>query len=1009
MNNQNIFTKLLYCCDSEEMQQRQWQSITILAALFISASLIVTELCRLHKQPGMVGLQSFLYLGFVLLFVVIALCIYRSNKTEYKPFTSHPLLIITIAVVTMAVYENPLGQSTILYALPVVMASLLISPNSSFAYAAISSVAYSIVFFLLRDQTQVTLPILSLFGIFVLATVSWLLTKHINLINNNCKKALRKNEERIRKIIDNIPDGVIIVENGAIVYLNTRICEITGYEDTELLEISIFDIATSEEKENLPVSYSQVCESKQLPQEHIYWINRKDNTRRCIRNRYTILTANNQSITLFIITTDITEQKIQKIELESVARISRSLRSIQSRQDIYSVLLEQSCSLLNCGSALIAIINDKNGKLEVQQAFGGWSRLHGIHIDLGESIIKQVVETGDITMCDDIRKVPFLDRMDLVDRDFASAAVSIATQSKPFGVLVVGRDKSFTQEEIQALTALAEVAASSLHRTHLYENSQRQMEQMKIVDSINRSLTETLLLSEIYARLEQGIKELYNEVSAILISRYDPSNRLITCAYASNEGKLVDISQFPPIPISPPGHGPQSEAILSRFPIITNNLDARLETAFVNIFIGKEPSPRSAIYAPLISKGQVMGVLQVQSYLPMNFTQTDAEMLALVAHAVASAIDTAELFNETQQRLKRLTSLRTIDMAINASMDLRVTLNILLEQIVSQLSVDAASILLYNEKTHLLNYAAQYALRSNQIPNESIRLGQGLAGRAALERQTISIPNLQDTGYDDIPEYWLTVENFLACWASPLIAKGQIKGVMLIFHRTAIDPDPEWIDFLETLAGQAAIAIDNATMYSDLQRSNLELMLAYDTTLEGWSHALDLRDHDTEGHTQRVAELSTRLAQVMKLTDDELIQVRRGALLHDIGKLGVPDHILHKPGPLSEQEQEIMRRHPEYAHEMLSSIDFLAPAIDIPYCHHEKWDGSGYPRGLSGDQIPLAARIFAIADVWDSIRSDRPYRTAWSIEESLAHICQESGKYFDPLIVKIFIESEIWK
>jgi putative nucleotidyltransferase with HDIG domain len=179
--------------------------------------------------------------------------------------------------------------------------------------------------------------------------------------------------------------------------------------------------------------------------------------------------------------------------------------------------------------------------------------------------------------------------------------------------------------------------------------------------------------------------------------------------------------------------------------------------------------------------------------------------------------------------------------------------------------------------------------------------------------------------------------------------------------------------------------------------------MAYDATIAGWSHAMDLRDRETEGHTQRVTDLTLKLARTMGLPELDLLHVRRGALLHDIGKMGVADSILLKPSRLTDEEWAEMRRHPEFAYEMLSSIRYLQPALDIPYCHHEKWDGTGYPRGLSGDAIPIAARIFAVVDVWDAVTSDRPYRKAWSREKALEYIQEQAGKYFDPRVVEYFL------
>jgi putative nucleotidyltransferase with HDIG domain len=211
------------------------------------------------------------------------------------------------------------------------------------------------------------------------------------------------------------------------------------------------------------------------------------------------------------------------------------------------------------------------------------------------------------------------------------------------------------------------------------------------------------------------------------------------------------------------------------------------------------------------------------------------------------------------------------------------------------------------------------------------------------------------------------------------------------------------LDFLDTLSGQAAIAVESAQLFQNLQLSNAELVEAYDATLEGWAKALELRDKETEGHSKRVTEMSLKLAKALGVDRREMIHLRRGALLHDIGKMGMPDSILLKPGPLSEEEWEVMRLHPVYAKDMLSTISFLRPALEIPYYHHEKWDGSGYPLGLSGEEIPLAARIFAVVDVWDALGSDRPYRTAWSREEIFAYIKEQSAKHFDPRIVETFV------
>jgi HD-GYP domain-containing protein (c-di-GMP phosphodiesterase class II) len=350
-------------------------------------------------------------------------------------------------------------------------------------------------------------------------------------------------------------------------------------------------------------------------------------------------------------------------------------------------------------------------------------------------------------------------------------------------------------------------------------------------------------------------------------------------------------------------------------------------------------------------------------------------------------------------QIERLKALRTIDMFIASGTDLHLTLQTILHQAVTQLGVDAADILLLNQSMHVLEFAEGVGFRTRSIEQTTLRVGEGFAGRAVLHREIVSV---DDVSVDEHHPLFV-LEGFTVYHGIPLIAKGEVKGVLEVFNRSQLVANSEWMDFLESLAGQAALAVDNATLFENLQRTNIELSLAYETTLEGWSAALDLRDKETEGHTQRVTDLTLRLADAMGVSEKERVHIRRGALLHDIGKMGIPDRILLKPDVLTGEEWEIMRQHPVYAYNLLSQIAHLRPALEIPYCHHERWDGSGYPRGLKAEAIPLAARIFAVADVWDALCSDRPYRPAWARNTARDYIKSLSDVHFDRKVVEVFM------
>lgn len=374
----------------------------------------------------------------------------------------------------------------------------------------------------------------------------------------------------------------------------------------------------------------------------------------------------------------------------------------------------------------------------------------------------------------------------------------------------------------------------------------------------------------------------------------------------------------------------------------------------------------------------------------------------LVEGFIADITDWKMAEEQIERQVHRFKALRAIDNAISAGTDLQYTLGILLEQIMSQLNVDAAAILLNHPGSQVLEYEACRGFQSDAILHTRLLPGKGFAGKATQTCNTIHIPDLSATTQDTWQQFPISAEGFKVYYGVPLVAKGQVKGVLEVFRRGETPIDHERLEFLEALAGQAAIAIDNSSLFEQLKDSTTELSNVYDATLEGWAKALGLRDRETIGHAHRVIELTLRVAETMGISGDALMHIRRGALLHDIGKMGIPDSILLKPGPLTASEWEIMRQHPVHAYEMLKTIEYLGPALEIPYCHHERWDGKGYPRGLKETEIPLSARIFAVVDVWDALTSDRPYRYAWSEHQSVEYINVEAGRHFDPQVVSAF-------
>ena len=453
----------------------------------------------------------------------------------------------------------------------------------------------------------------------------------------------------------------------------------------------------------------------------------------------------------------------------------------------------------------------------------------------------------------------------------------------------------------------------------------------------------------------------------------------------------------------PATEGLSSKVLQTEEPYITDNYSTEEEELH---FLNQADKTGPMVLVPLKAETEIIGVLEVsRRWNEENrlFTAAEVELLSATGELAGNALRRQFLFDSAQNRLKQLQGLHTIDKAISGTMDLDLTFKTILTEVTNLLNLDAAAILRFNHKTGIIEYSAGCGFLFEKVPRLELRRGEGYAGRAIKEQKLIEIPDLKKVEKDPVQGPLFEEQSFVTYYAVPLITKGYVQGVLEVYQREEQELDHEWLDFLKTLAGQTAIAIDSAELFQNMERTNLELLQAYDATIEGWAYALDLKDEETENHSQRVTEFTLNIARKMNIKDEELPHIRRGALLHDIGKMGVPDSILLKPGKLNDEEWVVMRNHPVYAHDMLAPIDYLRPALDIPYCHHEKWDGSGYPRGLKGKQIPLPARIFAVVDVYDALTSDRPYRKAWSEEDTFKHIREESGKHFDPEVVEVFL------
>jgi len=363
-----------------------------------------------------------------------------------------------------------------------------------------------------------------------------------------------------------------------------------------------------------------------------------------------------------------------------------------------------------------------------------------------------------------------------------------------------------------------------------------------------------------------------------------------------------------------------------------------------------------------------------------------------------------------QVRQSQLGALMGVGRVINSSLGLERVLEEVMDTLIALMRAERGFLMLREPNGELMVSMGR-GIAHNNVDEEVLKVSNTIMRKVAASGESILTTNAQqDPRFEN--QVSVAAYQLRSILCAPLKIKNDLIGVIYVDNRAHAGIFRESdLALINAFADQAAVAIDNARLFENLKKTNfqleaanLELQIAYEATLNGWVRALDMRDKETEGHTQRVTLLTQKLARCMGVDDDEMVHITRGALLHDIGKMAIPDGILLKPGQLTDDERKLIQKHPVYAYEMLSPIEFLRCAIDIPYCHHEKWDGTGYPRGLRGEDIPFSARIFPVIDVWDALTSDRPYRKGLPQDVVLEHIQADSGKHFDPRVVNAFME-----
>ena len=806
-------------------------------------------------------------------------------------------------------------------------------------------------------------------------------------------------------------------------FISQKMHDILGYSpDYWIRDVKNFENSIHPDDRAAVMALCEERTRQKIDHDFEYRVITADGSIVWLRDIVSVITENDRPVALRGLMVDVTARHHTELVQAATYRISEAAHSAQNLNELYGlihtiigelmparnfyiVLYDPVADLLN----LVYHVDEFDSPWPPGQPGKGLTAYvlrSGVPLLATPEVYNQLITSGEV------------ERLGTLSVDWLG--VPLKTAQETIGVMAVqtyNPVERLSEEDKEVLVFVSTQVAMAIERKQAEEKIRKNAERLLLLDTISQALVG--IGADYRAVLEfvtRQVAEIFSSACVIQFLSEDNFTLQIASTHHVKPKALAMLREIA-AKIEPQDatFGFSGQVLKTGQPIIASAAALAQARPALDPILGAyfdRAGIESLLCVPLRGQGRAIGTLTLlRDRGEQPFTLEDQSFLQESADRTALAILNTRLYADNLRRLEYVQALREIDMAITGSVDLHVTLRVILEKAMSvqttvaQLHMDAVDVLTFNPHAQTLDFIAGRGFRTRALHGISIRLGQYYAGRAALERRPIYIPNLLDNREWLDRSYLLASEGFVSCYVMPLLSKGQIKGVMEVFSRSEMILDQEWQDFLDSIAGQAAIAIDNANLFDELQRSNVELKLAYDATIEGWSRALDLRDRETEGHTKRVTEMTERLAQTMNVSDADLVHIRRGALLHDIGKMGVPDQILLKTGKLNEEERVIMRKHPQYAYDMLAPIAYLRPALDIPYCHHEKWDGTGYPRGLKGEQIPLAARIFAVVDVWDATTTGRIYHPPWPKPEALQYIHSLSGKQFDPMVVEGFIEA----
>jgi PAS domain S-box-containing protein len=814
--------------------------------------------------------------------------------------------------------------------------------------------------------------------------------------------ALQESEEKYRTVVEKANDGITIIQDGRIRYANERLAVMRGESPAALIGRRFEEFVRPEELGLVSERHLRRMAGEAVPTTYETILQNREGSGVAVELTIGTISYQGQPAIIAIVR-DISERRQTEHALHRQLRDMTVLNTVAAAgaqathvDDLIERVTEVVGRMLypdNCG---VLRADERGETWHPHPSYQGVSadERRALH-PLSEGIAGKAMSTGQIVRVGDIRAEPAY--VEATPGIQSELAIPIIVNGRLFGCLNAESREldAFTEHDEQLMSTIVESMSTAIEKIRLLQVEQRRREEAEILYNTTRDLVMERDLSVLLRTIVERAAAMVGTPSGS-IDLCEPEARLVRVAVSHNTDR-----DYTGVALKY-GEGIGGRVAETGQPIIVE--DYRVWPGRAAIYEGDKPFV-SVLAVPMRWQGSVIGVIHMLDNNRVRaFTQEDVRIASLFANQAAMAVENARLFREASQRAQEAAVIAEVGREISESLKLDVILERIASYAKSLLRARTCAVYLPNPQMTELHAIAALGPFAEEIKRSPTILGKAILGNIALQQSGEIVNNVgNDPRSVLIPDTEdIDIEHLMGI---PVLSKSRLMGLIAVWRVGAGEEFTSGeLGFLSSLAGQVAVAIENARLFADLQQTNLELSGAYDTTLEGWARALELRDKETLGHSRRVTDLTLRLARRLGVPESDLTHIRRGVLLHDIGKMGIPDVLLKKTGPLNEEEWELMRQHPRYAYNLLQPIAYLHQALDIPYAHHERWDGSGYPRGLIGEQIPLAARIFMVVDAYDALLNDRPYRKAWPTNEVFQYLRQEAGRLFDPEITEVFLD-----